>query len=110
MQYTHTTLAVKMTILRRKIVIFFLSLLIQTMFKSRNKNDELPLQTQVLLNKKGFKGDLSYMKFCMMCFLIDTDPELFEAMGKSKRGDWLAEHKESGQTHRQYSNSGTLNS
>ena len=51
------------------------------------------------------------MMFCMMCCLICiTDPDLFEEMGKSKRGDWLAEHKESGQTYRQYSNSGTHNS
>lgn len=30
------------------------------------------------------------------------DKEFFEPMNKPKRGDWLAEHKESGQTYKQY--------
>lgn len=34
------------------------------------------------------------------------DPELFVEMGKAKRGDWLAEHKESGQTYRKYTTAG----
>ena len=37
----------------------------------------------------------------MLCFII-SDPELFEEMGQAKSGDWLAEHKETGQTYQRY--------
>ena len=56
-----------------------------------------------------FSHALAQMYVIVMCFLPTADPDLFVPMGKSKRGDWLAEHKESGQTFRQYSHSGTRN-
>ena len=41
-------------------------------------------------------------------YFVTTDPDLFEEMGTAKKGDWLAEHKESGQTYQRYI-TGTVN-
>ena len=35
-------------------------------------------------------------------YFVTTDPDLFEEMETAKKGDWLAEHKESGQTYQRY--------
>ena len=38
----------------------------------------------------------------LYCKWSITDKEFFTPMGKPKRSDWLAEHKESGQTYKQF--------